>query len=156
MWHVSLCLCLLLYFPNVHCPQRNRRVLASSLSSLQHSSQSQVVISRTWSGGVKKIKNKNAADEDAGVCFIGLFAFALLSLTLWFTASHHICEGMEGWRRAASDDSAPRRASKMSLIISIYPPQTFANLAEPSSSPKPPAAQELSEPHPLSAASHCV
>lgn len=78
---------------------------------------------------------KKQPHKDAGVCFTGLFAFALLSFKLQFsvanTTFHHMCEGIEGWRGgAASDDSAPPLRLQKSLIISIYPPQIPVGLAE--------------------------
>ncbi len=72
---------------------------------------------------------------------------------------HLMCEGMEGWRRGgmASDDSAPLCASKMSLIISIYPPQTSKNLAEPSSPHTPYGAKIIpTPPSPISAVNRRV
>ncbi len=70
-----------------------------------------------------------------------------------------MCEGVEGWRRegAVPDDSAPLCDTKMSLIISIYPPQTSANLAE-SSSPRTPHGARIipTPPSPISAVHRSV
>lgn len=108
-------------------------------------------------------KKTTAATRRCRCLLHGLFAFALLSFKLQFSAannpSNHMCEGMEGWRRegAASDDSAPLCASKMSLIISIYPPQTSANLAEPSSPRTPNSARIIpTPPSPISAVNRRV
>lgn len=125
-----------------------------------------ILLSQKWWLAIREVdggKKQQQPHEDAGVCFRRLFAFALLSFKLQFSAantpSHHMCEGMERWRRggAASVDSAPLCASKMSLIISIYHPQTSENPTEPSSPCTPHSARIIpTPPSPISAVKHCV
>lgn len=126
-----------LYFPwSTHCPKWRNVVLANSSWSQQHYPQSQVVIS-------PEIEGKNSSH----------MRMQVFHRVISLQQTPHLIVCAKEWKDGGEEKwpsmiQLPPCASKMYLIISIYPPQA-SEAQQKLPVLVPPTVQELSHLHPL-------